>query len=194
MVIDFNAKFINGIKFKHGGCVYVHKDDYICLYEHCKGYQDYIEIGSMFGASAIIAGYAVTGEVHCIEPFGVKGNPHRKTKGSLVTAENLRGNWKQHHPTGRLTIHKQKHPPWPDKIRGKMFDVGLIDGDHSEEQVWKDWDGMSKHVRHLIFFHDVRPVQDDGKNPTNVFHEIIKLPQWELVEVRGVMGVVRRVK
>ncbi len=192
-MIDFNARFINGKKFKHGGCVYVHKDDYECLYEHCKGYQDYVEIGTMFGGSAIIAGYAVKGQVHCIEPFGVKGNPFATKMGEFVSVRHLRANWEVHHDLNRLVVHKQKHPPWPESIDG-MFDVGLIDGDHTESQVWKDWEGMKDRIKHKIFFHDVRPVQDDGKNPTNVFHEIIKLPEWELLEVRGVMGVVRRVK
>ena len=193
-MIEFHGNRINNIKLKYGGCVYVHRADYECLYDHCKGYEDYIEIGSMFGASAIVAGYTIKGQVHCIEPFGVKGNPHRKKMGCLVTPEHLRENWEQHHDKNRLVIHKQKHPPWPESIEGRMFDVGLIDGDHNEKQVWKDWEGMSKHIKHKILFHDVRNKRDDGQNPTNVFHQIIKLPQWELVEVRGVMGVVRRVK
>jgi hypothetical protein len=185
---------INGIKLKHGRTVCVHVEDYECLYEHCKGYKDYIEIGTMHGASAIVAGYGVTGEVHGIDPFGVRGQAARKDKfGFYVKPEYVKENWEMHHEPDRLILHKQKHPPWPKVLGKRMFDIGLIDGRHYIDQVKQDWKSMSKYVKHKILFHDVRSNPDNGKNPNRVFHEIIKLPEWKLLEVRGCMGVVERV-
>jgi hypothetical protein len=191
--IDLNA--INQIPLKFGRTVYVHKADYECLYEHCCGMEDYIEIGTMHGASAIVAGYGVSREVHCIDPFGVKGQPARKDKsGFFVHPDNVRGNWELHHDLDRLHIHQQRHPPWPKAIEDKMFDVGLIDGCHGYPAVMDDFKGMKEHVKYKLLFHDVRPVTDDGNNPTRAFHEIAKLPEWEILEVRGVMGVLTRVE
>ena len=198
--IEYNK--INNIPLKWGRTPFVTVEDYECLYDNCKGYKDYIEIGTMFGGSAIVAGYAVTGEVHCIDPFGVKGSPHRKEQvsGFLVKPEYVRENWALHHGVHRLFIHKQRHPPFPTYIEHRVFDVGLIDGCHDVDAVQADWEGLKNRVKYKILFHDVN-YKGEGwdvnstaeKNAAGVFNDIIhRCPDWEFLEIRGKMGVLKR--
>lgn len=193
---------INGIPMKRGRTVFVTPADYACLYDHCQGHKTYVEIGTMFGASAIVAGYGVTGDVHCIDPFGVKGQQARaeQVSGSLVKPEYVTENWILHHDPERLHIHKQRHPPWPAEIKFHMFDVGLIDGCHDAPNVWADWAGMKQHVKHKILFHDVcykgkgwDKESEAERNAGEVFTTIVNTQdEWKLVEVRGKMGVLER--
>ena len=188
-MIDIQTSYINGKKLLHGSTMFVTVEDYECLYDNAKGYRDYVEIGSMWGASAIVAGYAVTGEVHCIDPFGGRAQP-----------EHVADNWEQHHDIERLTIYKQKNPPFPVVIQARKFDVGLIDGDHNVEAVWADWLTLKDRINHVILFHDVnykgRNVDTSSDAETyasEVFNKIIETEkEWEFVEIRGKMGVLRR--
>ena len=187
-MITIEKNKINGKKLKWGGTMFVTEEDYECLYDNAKGYKSYVEIGSMWGSSAIVAGYAVSGEVHCIDPF--KGRAQLK---------HVVDNWEQHHDIERLTIHKQKNPPFPVSIEARKFDVGLIDGDHDVPAVWKDWFALKDRINHIILFHDVhyrgvpRIDSDAERHVTGVFNKIARTdPDWELVEVRGKMGVLKR--
>lgn len=203
-MIEINKNTINGIRMKWGRTVYVTPEDYYCLYDNCRGFSGYVEIGTMFGASAIIAGYAVTGEVHCIDPFGVKGQPARKEfkSGDFVKAEYVRENWALHHDPDRLVIHAQRNPPFPEAIRDRTFDVGLIDGCHDPECVWADWNEMKDRVRYRVLFHDVN-YKGEGwnrrsnaeKNAAGVFNQIIHdyKDEWRFREIRGKMGVLERI-
>lgn len=193
MVSCFNRKSINEIGFAYGGSVYVFPADYWCIYECCKGMKDYLEIGSMFGASAIIAGYGVSGEVHCIEPFGVKGDKDRQIKGCYVTEENLRENWERHHDTNRLVIHPQYHPPMPEAISGRRFDIAFIDGCHEYEAVKIDLAGVARITNKLILVHDIFDSEMCDRPVKNAYLEFVdNNAEWEHVKYKGCVGVLRR--
>jgi len=192
-LVSFDKKHINGIPFKHGGCVYVFEEDYWGLYKYCQGMNDYIEIGSRFGASAIIAGLAVNGEVHCIEPFGVKGNPHTKAGGSFVSEKNLRENWELFHDPDRLVVHAQYHPPMPESIKGRRFDIGFVDGNHDYENVLADLAGMAEIVDKYILAHDIYDGDKRERSVGGAYKEFLKTNQeWEHIEYVGCVGVLKR--
>ena len=152
---------------------------------------DYVEIGTMYGASAVVAGRSVAGEVHCIDPFG-----NKQPGGMVATPEIVRHNWRWAglYPA-RLHIHQQEHPPWPEAIKDRRFDMGLIDGGHGEEQAWKDWEGMSPRINLFILIHDVvKDKKFDSRytaeiGPTNLYYAVAELPEWEPMGVIGYMGV-----
>lgn len=142
------------------GRIALHRDDANVLYEIASLGKTYIEIGTLFGGSACIAGLAGC-EVFCIDPldgyYSAKNeDPLRldSRTGLVASEEIVRGNWERLGLAPEmLHIYKQLHPPWPEEI-DRAFDVGLIDGDHTREGVMNDYLGMGPRVEYLMF-HDI---------------------------------------
>ena len=122
---------------------------------YVEGQGDYIEIGTLFGASACLAGFHCKGEVHCIDPLGGYYGAGRKDKstGLLPTPEIVIHNWEQcGHDPERLHIHQQINPPFPEELKDKRFDVGFIDGDHTFAGCLADWMALKDRVDKFIIF------------------------------------------
>jgi hypothetical protein len=124
----------------------------------------YVEIGTLFGGSAIVAGISGC-EVYCIDPldgyyaskWGIKKRPDHRT-GLVPTADIVRSNWANAGlDPKKLHIFQQLHPPWPEEIKDMHFDSGLIDGDHRYDGVLADYLGMGPRVTYLMF-HDINKI------------------------------------
>ena len=145
------------------GRIALHTEDAAVLYEVASLGKTYVEIGTLFGGSACIAGLAGC-EVFCIDPLdGYYSNKHgeserRDTRTGLVTSPDIvRENWECCGlDPSKLHIYQQMHPPWPEEL-DRTFDVGLIDGDHSLLGVTRDYLGMSNRVKYLMF-HDIKKI------------------------------------
>ena len=111
----------------------------------------YVEIGTRWGGSAIVAGLAGC-EVHCIDPWKYPG----KHLADRTTPLDVMENWAYAGlDPDKLFLYQHKHPPWPKAIKDRVFDVGMIDGAHELEQVQLDLDGMMPHVSGHILLHDI---------------------------------------
>lgn len=139
----------------------------------------YVEIGTLFGGSAIVAGLAGC-EVFCIDPldgyYSAKHNEEQRLDPVAQIApseEIVRSNWTTMGLCpSKLHIYKQLHPPWPKGL-GRIFDIGFIDGDHSYAGVMADYLGMGPRVKYLMF-HDVQ------KPAVKMVYEFaLKSPVWE---------------
>ena len=127
------------------------------IYEVASLGKMYVEIGTLFGASACVAGLAGC-DVYCIDPldgYNYRGvpDPHdeHNTMPSPIIVQN---NWvRQGLDIGRLHLYAKYHPPWPREIDHR-FDVGLIDGNHHTAHAWLDYYGMQSRVKYLMF-HDI---------------------------------------
>jgi len=138
---------INKDVFKGG--IQLFPGDMEAIFEVASLGKTYVEIGTLWGASACIAGLAGC-EVYCIDPFW--GYEDRLSPGP--TPEDVMKNWiGQGLDPDKLHIYPYYHPPWPVEIN-RRFDVGLIDGDHSWEAVNADFAGMGHRVNYLMF-HDI---------------------------------------
>jgi len=147
------------------GRIALHRQDAEVLYEVALLGKTYVEIGTLFGGSACIAGLAGC-EVFCIDPLdGYYSTKHKKesridsASGLVPSARIVRENWESCGlDPAKLHIYQQHHPPWPLEIN-RTFDIGLIDGDHLLDGVLLDYLGMSPRVDYLMF-HDInkRPV------------------------------------
>ena len=141
------------------GRVALWDDDAAIIKEVASLGKTYVEIGTLFGGSACIAGLAGC-EVFCIDPLdGYYSAKHNYTlrpdpgTGIVATEKIVRDNWEHHGlDPDKLHIYKQLHPPWPTEI-DREFDVGFIDGDHSVQGTLDDYLGMGPRVKHLMF-HD----------------------------------------
>ncbi len=135
------------------------------LYEIVSRGKTYVEIGTMWGGSAVVAGLAGC-EVHCIDPW-IKS----------VSPNDVMANWVNSGlEPEKLFLHEQHHPPWPAVIHNGVFDIGLIDGNHKDPQPQLDWDGIKLHVSKYILFHDI----DSYPGIEKVFREAAEADEWEI--------------
>ena len=140
----------------------------------------YVEIGTRWGGSAIVAGLAGC-EVHCIDPWEYPG----KLLYDRTTPLDVRENWSYAGlDPEKLFLYQQKHPPWPEAIGDRIFDVGMIDGAHEREQVQLDWEGMKSHVSGYVLFHDISKI---------VIEQVCLSTGWEILGLpfKSQFGVLR---
>jgi hypothetical protein len=160
-----------------------------------------VEIGVYEGASAAVLARALPAgaELHLIDPFGPQ--PDALRPGQRGTA------WASRRVVGRAARAGGVRPVWHIAYSQDVgpgwalpIDLLLIDGDHSEEGVRRDWDLFSPHVRpggHAIF-HDARADVDGHgwPGPTAVVKALFgpgaETPGWEIAaEVARTVAVQR---
>jgi predicted O-methyltransferase YrrM len=186
-----NTTTINGKKIT--GRFSVSSEGFIdFLSRYIEGTKDYIEIGTLFGGSAIIAGLNCSGKVCCIDPLdGYYGTGKPDDCGILPTAAIVEENWAKFGlAPERLEIFQHKHPPFPPSLKDKRFDVAYIDGGHKYEETMADWLALKDKVDKYIIFDNTE------KEPVSrVFAEAQKSEDWEFVEEIGTSiktGVIKR--
>lgn len=112
---------------------------------------DYIEIGSAFGGSAIMAATAMgerPGTVYCIDNFLGVNRP----EGIDAVYQSFWENIIHYDLQQRVVAFNQSHPPFPEPIHFHRFSVGLIDGDHLGEGHLKDFLGLDSRVTDYLLF------------------------------------------
>ena len=151
-------------KFVRGSPCMKRKDPEV-LFEFVSRGKTYVEIGTMWGGSALVAGLAGC-EVHCIDPWQMDASP-----------DDVMENWvSAGFDPDKLFLYKQYHPPWPEAIKDRKFDIGLIDGEHTEKQCRLDWEEMKSHISGYILFHDI----DSYPGIEKVFREGAADDGWEI--------------
>ena len=134
---------------------------------------DYIEIGSAFGGSAIMAATAMgerAGTVYCIDDFlGVN-----RLESIDVVYQSFWNNIIHYDLQQRVVAFNQSHPPFPTPIHFHKFSVGLIDGDHLGEGPLKDFLGLDSRVTDYLLFDNA------GQDPIEAtIQAAIKGGDWE---------------
>lgn len=153
---------------------------------------NHVEVGSLFGASAIIAAltkkeFGLVGEVHCIDPLNTR--PTKKPDGDsgIVACKDLiMENASLHGVANRIVVHEDYSDPWP--INGR-FATGFIDGDHWNDMPLTDWRNMESRVSHIIIFHDYCRGKPDVIRACLVAAQD---PEWIPIHIGGLTFVVRR--
>jgi hypothetical protein len=148
---------------------------------------DYLEIGTAYGTSLMIAAKFGRGEAHSIDPLNAYYSEAReRSKGYIhLTPELLMSNLKAVGVEAHL--HLAKHPPMPKELVGHKFSVALIDGEHSPKAALADFRGISDSVTGFILFHDI-----DMEGPKKVFAMACETDDWEPWLSTKTIGVVRR--
>ena len=143
----------------------------------------YVEIGTKFGGSAIVAGLAGC-EVHCIDHWEY---PDRDPQ-IAATPDDVRENWVAAGlDPDKLHLHVHRHPPWPEALEHRLFDIGLIDGSHQDDMALKDFEAMKLYITKYILFHDFNP-QHPGVYKS--FFEAAEDPEW--TQIAHQYGVLMR--
>jgi hypothetical protein len=106
---------------------------------------DYLEIGTYWGASAILAyltkvEFGLGGDVYCIDDLqmGV-----RSVGDIMNNAEKFNAN---------INLKVCKSNPFP--LPGKFFGCVLIDGGHDFVDCWWDWTNIRRRTTKYVIFHD----------------------------------------
>ncbi len=161
---------------------------------NCQG--DYIEIGSLYGASAIVAALFGNGHVYCVDIF----EPYSKRKDvALPSPELVLSNAANWGAEKKITPFKHRHPPLPEELEHVRFDIAFIDGDHTAAGSLADWENIEHRVDRYVLFHDVRPNSPYGALQTFTQHAM-RDPNWNLIyrdtvsKTMSSIGVLERVK
>lgn len=106
------------------------------------GVGDYLEIGTGFGASAIMAGIVKAdlkqdGEIICIDPYPRPENAPADYTGPKP--QDLADNAAQFKVSGKITLIPSAGHPLPGELAEKKFPVIFIDGNHDGMTPWLDF-------------------------------------------------------
>jgi len=133
---------------------------WVALMSTMTGAGNHVEVGSLFGASAIAVALlkkeaGLSGNVVCIDPYEPRDvNYIKKDLDDSIkegTAEALMANAKKFGLDNIIHI-KARSQPWPKELKGWTFTSGYIDGDHTGENPWLDFKAMAAAGCHHIGF------------------------------------------
>lgn len=154
---------------------------------------DHLEIGSMWGGSALLAAKVkcisgLSGKVVCVDPLTdfdcSPGYPGGKPEKHIIEE-----NFKRLCLSNRLEFHKTYSSPWPFS-RKRYFSSALIDGNHFAPWPGIDWQNVSQHAE-IVIFHDYYPHEPEV---TRVVNLALADPRWRKFDQEGSLVVLERVR
>ena len=121
---------------------------------------DHLEIGALFGGSAIVVAlvkknYKKKGHVYTIDPLnGYYGQDNDITTKLPVDQKTFDENLKRFGVADQVTLIKAKSLPMPTELWGKTFATMYIDGDHSGETPLNEFCIYEGNIEKYIIFDD----------------------------------------
>ena len=167
---------------------------------------DHIEIGALFGASAIIVALmkkklGIKGDVYCIDPYDAeertkeiailnkdKGGPAINQEHLCATPEALKANAALFDIDLKL-IHANSDP-WPDKLKDNVFVTAYVDGDHRHDTPYKDFVNLSERVSDFIGFDNYEEGYPDVMGGVN--KAMAENENWVLFYKNATFAALRR--
>ncbi len=116
---------------------------------------DHLEIGTLFGGSAILAArvkeeLGLDGKIVCVDPLdSYYGKLVDPTSGVEVTKERVLSNARLFGVEERLQLITEKSKPWPID-RGQKFASAFIDGDHQFRGALDDWKATEAQIDKIV--------------------------------------------
>lgn len=154
---------------------------------------DHLEIGTLFGGSAILAAltkieFNLSGQVVCVDPLNsYYGNPVDVQSNTNVTVDAVRRNTDLFGVNDRLELVTELSKPWP--LGERRFVSAFIDGAHDYDTVMSDWLNCSRLVDKVIQFdnYDLRHYMI-----AQVVMAAVRHPDWALLHASGITAIVAR--
>jgi hypothetical protein len=157
---------------------------------------DHVEIGTLWGATAILAGLAKV---------------RSKRKGTVYTIDYMRGGYwdygdpghKNQKPTARAVVENirkfdlqgrvipVRSPSFPFPLPGVLPVTALIDAGHEYEPCLRDWQSMRPITTKAIAFHDYCKTHPGVMRVVDTV--VRKDPEWTLREVVDTIAIFERV-
>lgn len=121
---------------------------------------NHIDIGSLFGASAIAVALIKKelghkGKIYCIDPYDNETRIRQTISIPEIPEDLLCGNpitlMKNAEKFGveLILIEKESHP-WPKELENVTFATAYIDGDHDSDAPWNDFENLRGRVTDYI--------------------------------------------
>src|SRR3990167_3384907 len=143
---------------------------------------DYVEIGTWFGASALVTALVkkrvgAYGSVTCVDPFGgLDPRFYQAYRYAVPSKEVVMENAEK---LGvELEIIARPSNPWPEELNGRAWTVGYIDGDHRYPHPGLDANTLSNKVTQFLVFDDFSPNMRAVQMA--VFDRLRNDPAWDL--------------
>jgi Methyltransferase domain len=136
--IEVAKKIKNEIKGR--ACGSIHDYGLLAQTVFYSGDGDYVETGTLFGASALVAGltkrkFNIKGKVYCVDPFdGYYGEGKKDMSGLIPSVNILIENAKKYRIQDNIIPIAHKSQPLPLELANSKFSMSFIDGNH-----WKDF-------------------------------------------------------
>jgi len=122
---------------------------------------DHADIGSLYGASAIMAAkvkehFNLKGTVYAIDPYDpvtreTQAAPQVGMVGNLsATPEEFWKNVEEFGLKDRIRLIQKKSHPWPEELKDAVFASAYIDGDHKGHGPWNDFLNLRGRVTQYI--------------------------------------------
>jgi hypothetical protein len=140
-------------------CGDAHKAGILAQVVANSGDGDHLEIGTLFGASAILAAvvkekYNIGGRIVCIDPLtGYYGLPKDPESQTAPSAKLVMSNADIFGVRDRIELITEPSEPWP--LPSCLFISAYIDGDHENGQPWRDFLVIQGMVDRYIVFDDL---------------------------------------
>ena len=164
------------------------------------GHGDHLEIGALFGGSAIVVAllkerHLFDGKVYCVDPLNGYYY-HRmkrridKVSGLRVDRATLDYNIWQFGLEKRIEIIEKHSDPWPDELKDKEFVSAYIDGDHWGNAPITDWENAKECVSRFAIFDNY---SKDYKGVMKACERAAIDPDWLPCHQQGITFVLERV-
>jgi hypothetical protein len=132
---------------------------------------DHIEIGTLFGASAIMAAlvkqeFGFTGQVYCVDPFLPRDvtfneNDPKVVANKEATLDDVLENFDRFKVSDRMVVLPQPIYPFPTDLETHEFVTGFIDGNHMGGMPWMDFLSLRDRVKMFLAFDNFEEAYPD---------------------------------
>ncbi len=166
------------------------------------GSGDHLEIGTLFGGSAIVVALlkqwmGLDGIVVCVDPLeGYYKGTQWACAVDPVTNLPIDLNtvlWNADHfgVQDRIKVVRARSHPWPEELKSRDFASAYIDGDHWGDGPIRDWHNVHPLTCGYVVFDNC-----DKKHPAvqSACDCAAHTPNWEEVYRGGISCIVRRVR
>lgn len=159
------------------------------------GKGNYVETGTLFGASALVAAitkkmYNLDGNIYCVDPLnGYYGDGNKDASGLVPSVDILMENATKFDVADIIIPIAKKSVPFPEELKDKEFSVAYIDGNHWKDYPTKDWDNLNPRTTEFIMFDNY-----DFIHPSVVKATIkaVSNPEWKVAHVSSISFILQK--
>lgn len=193
----YGVEISNKIKKEIRGraCGFPHDYGLLAQTVFYSGNGDYVETGTLFGASALVVAltkrkFGIDGNVYCVDPFdGYYGTGNKDMSGLVPSVSIVRENAQKYNIQDRIICVPHKSLPIPEQIKDHRFTMSYIDGNHWKDWPTKDFQSYGKMTTGYLMFDNY-----DFSHPSVVSAAsyALSLPEWKVVHVSSISFILQK--
>lgn len=159
------------------------------------GSGNYVETGTLFGASALVAAltkrkFGIEGKVYCVDPFdGYYGAGNKDMTGLIPSVAIVMENARKYGIQDRIVCVPHKSIPYPKELIDIKFSMAYIDGNHWKDFPKQDFEAYSKNTSKYVMFDNYdfsHPSVADGAKFA------ASQPEWRICHVSSISFIIQR--